>query len=163
MAKSGYINGSDLLIKVGSACVGHATSHTTTLSAETKERAVKPALSGNYAPSSLYKDKSVISKSASIKVDGIRNYSESEGGFKTLLNAFNAGTPVTVEAFERAESSSSSSAPTPYLTGSFVITSLEESAPAQDDATYSATLESTGAITITASALTGETLSSSGD
>lgn len=161
MSKSGYINGSDLLIKVGSKCVGHATGHTTTFTAETKERSVKPAESGNYAMTSRYKDKTIVAQSASIKVDGIRNYSEAEGGFKSLLAAYAAGTPVTVQAFERAEAPSTGSdpvTPTPYLTASFLITSLEESAPAQDDATYSATLESTGALTIAASALTGETL-----
>ena len=32
-----YINGSDLLLKVGEGAVGHCTTHTTTYNSETKE------------------------------------------------------------------------------------------------------------------------------
>ena len=40
------------------------------------------------------------------------------------------------------------SAEKPYLVGKCVITSLEESAPAQDDATYSVNLENDGEPTV---------------
>ena len=74
-----------------------------------------------------------------------------EGGFKTLLNAWKTGQPVEVVALERENAD-------PYLTGSFVIASLEQSAPAQDDVTYSGTLENNGEVTLDPSKITGESL-----
>ena len=44
------------------------------------------------------------------------------------------------------------------MTGSFVIASLEQSAPAQDDVTYSGTLENNGEVTLDPSKITGESL-----
>lgn len=43
----------------------------------------------------------------------------------------------------------------PYLTGKFVVASLESTDPAQDDSTYSISLENDGEITFDDSALTG--------
>ena len=40
--KTGYCNGSDMLLYVGGKAVGSCTTHTTTFNSETKERAVKP-------------------------------------------------------------------------------------------------------------------------
>ena len=45
MAKSGYCNGSDMLLYVNGKAVGSCTTHTTTFNSETKERAVKPVAS----------------------------------------------------------------------------------------------------------------------
>ena len=153
VAKSGYVNGADLLLSVGGQAIGHCTTHTTTYNSETKERAVKPASSVAYAGASLWKEKGIVGLSVSINFEGLRHYGETEGGFKALLNAWKTGVPVTVTAYERDSSAA------PYLSGSFVITSLEEGDPAQDDATYSGTLENSGAVTITPANLTGETIS----
>lgn len=43
--EKGYINGSDLLLKVAGKAVGHCSSHTLTFNSETKDRAVKPVAS----------------------------------------------------------------------------------------------------------------------
>lgn len=153
VAKSGYVNGADILLAVGGKAIGHCTTHTTTYNTETKERAIKPAASVAYAVASLWKEKGVTGLSVSINFEGLRHYGETEGGFKALLNAWKTGQPVQVTAFERDSDNA------PYLSGSFVITSLEASNPAQDDATYSGTLENNGAVTITPSALTGEAIS----
>ncbi len=40
--KTGYCNGSDMLLYVGDKAAGHCTTHTTTMTSETKERQVKP-------------------------------------------------------------------------------------------------------------------------
>ena len=141
------MNGADLLLSVGGKAIGPCTYNT-----ETKERAVKPASSVAYGGTSLWKEKGVVGLSVSINFEGLRHFGETEGGLKTLLNAWKSGAAVTVTAYERDSSAS------PYLSGSFVIASLEQTAPAQDDATYSGTLENNGAVTITPSALTGETL-----
>ncbi len=41
--KTGYVNGSDLLLFVGDKAIGQCTSHSATFDSETKERAGKPA------------------------------------------------------------------------------------------------------------------------
>lgn len=149
MAKNGYINGSDLLIKIAGKAVGHCTSHTLTFASETKDRAVKPVASATIS-TSLWKGKGVTGLSVSISAEGLRNYDETEGGFKTLVSAWVTGQPVEVIGFERESDA------TPYLSGNFVITNLEETSPAQDDATYSISLENDGVVTITNTAITGE-------
>jgi len=149
MAKTGYINGSDLLVKIAGKAVGHCTSHTLTFASETKDRAVKPVASATIS-TSLWKGKGVTGLSVSISAEGLRNYDETEGGFKSLVNAWTTGQPVEVIGFERESDA------TPYLSGNFVITNLEETSPAQDDATYSISLENDGIVTITNTAITGE-------
>ena len=149
--KTGYINGSDILIKIGGKAVGHCTTHSVSYSAETKERAVKPVASASLS-SSLWKGKGITALSVSISAEGLRNYDETEGGFKTLINAWKTAQSVQVIGFEREDDA------TPYLSGNFIIASMDETDPAQDDATYSISLENDGEITFTPSALTGETL-----
>ena len=128
--KSGYCNGSDLLLKIGDNAIGHCTSHTVTMSSETKDRAVKPLASAEIG-AGLWKDKGVSG-------EGLIFYADTESGYKTLVCLWKAGAAVTVECFERESDSS------PYLEGSFVITNLEMTAPAEDDATYSIQLENNG-------------------
>jgi predicted secreted protein len=150
--KTGYINGSDILIKIGGKAVGHCTTHSVSYSAETKERAVKPVASASLS-SSLWKGKGITALSVTISAEGLRNYDETEGGFKTLINAWKTAQSVQVVGFERESDQ------TPYLSGNFIIASMDETDPAQDDATYSISLENDGEITFTPSALTGEELS----
>lgn len=132
-----YINGSDLLLKVAGKAVGHCTSHKITLNSDTKERAVKPLASASKS-SGKFKEKTVNGMSISISFDGLRFYNETESGFDQISAAWGAGEPVEVEAFRREEDQ------TPYLKGKFVIDSLEESSPANDDATYSGSLSNSG-------------------
>lgn len=134
--KSGYVNGSDLLLYVNGKAVGSCTSHTATFNSETKDRAVKPVASKPIS-AGLWKKKGVIGLSYSISAEGLRFYDETECGFKELFKLWKAGKSVTVKAVEREGEN-------PYLEGACVIASLEESAPAQDDATYSVSLENDG-------------------
>ena len=151
MAKEGYVNGSDLLLEIDGKCIGHCTSHSVTFSSETKDRAVKP-LADNIITKALFKGKGVTGLSVSISGEGICNYNESELSFEDLLTAYNTAMPVEVRAYERKDSSSGQI--TPYLTGKFVITNLDASYPAEDDATYTISLENDGAVTITPGGLT---------
>lgn len=139
--KSGYCNGSDVLLYVGDKAIGSCTTHTTTFSSETKERAVKP-VSTKGLTSGLWKNKGVVGLSYSISAEGLVFYDETECGFKDLFAMWKAGKSVEVKCMEREESA------TPYLAGKCVITSLEETAPAQDDTTYSISLENDGEPTI---------------
>lgn len=136
-AQEGYINGSDLLLNVGGGAIGHCTTHTTTFNSDTKDRAVKPAASKGIQ-SGLWKAKGITSLSISISAEGLRFYNEPEHGFEECAALWGKGKSVMVQAFRRTEDTK------PYLQGKFVITSIEEQAPAQDDATYTINLENDG-------------------
>lgn len=135
--KTGYCNGSDMLLYIGGKAVGHCTTHTTTLNSETKDRAVKPVASAGIS-AGLWKGKGVTGLSVSISAEGLVFYDETESGYKELLALWKAGKSVQVKCMEREESEK------PYLSGNFVITSLERTDPAQDDATYRVNLENDG-------------------
>lgn len=137
MADTGYINGSDLLLMVGGKAVGHCTSHTLTFNSETKDRAVKPVASAAKS-SGLWKGKGVTGLSISISAEGLRFYDETENGHEQIAPLWGKGDSVEVKAFKRGGDT------TPYVAGKFVIASLEETSPAQDDATYSVSLENDG-------------------
>lgn len=135
--KTNYVDGSDLLLFVDGSAIGHCTTHTTTFNSETKDRAVKPVASASLT-SGLWKAKGVTGLSISISAEGLSFYDETESGFASLLSLWKTGESVTVKCLERESDSS------PYLVGSFVITSLEQTAPAQDDVTYTINLENDG-------------------
>lgn len=135
--KTGYCNGSDMLLYVSGKAVGHCTTHTTTMSSETKDRAVKPVASASIS-AGLWKGKGVTGLSISIKADGLVFYEESESGYKTLFSAWKAGKSIDVKCMERENSEK------PYLAGKFVISSLERTDPAQDDSSYSVSLDNDG-------------------
>ena len=137
MSNNNYVNGSDLLLKVGDKCVGHCTTHTLTFGSETKEHAVKPVASKKKS-AGLWKGQSVTSLSIEIKAEGLIFTDETENGFSQISPLWGAGDSIAVEAFEREGDS------TPYVKGYFVIDSLEQTAPAQDDATYSISLKNDG-------------------
>lgn len=141
MPKTNYYNGSDLLITIGGKAFGHCTSHTITYNSETKDRAVKP-LATKGISAGLWKEKGVTGLSISISAEGLRFYDETEGGYKQCRSLWKKGQSVEVEAYERNKTEGELTKP--YLVGKFVITSLEEQAPAQDDVTYSISLENDG-------------------
>lgn len=134
--KSGYVNGSDMLLYIDDKAIGHCTSHTTTFDTETKDRAVKPEASKGLT-SGLWKSTGITGLSITISFEGLAFYNETEFGFKELLKAWRTGKPVKVKCMERE-------ATTPYLSGQFVITQAEEEAPANDDTTYKGTLKNAG-------------------
>lgn len=133
---SGYVNGSDMLLYINEKAMGHCTTHTTTMSADTKEHTVKPEAS-KAKSSSVWKGKTVTAKSITISGEGEIYDGETEAGYKVLLAAYKAGESITVKCMERSSTK-------PYLSGKFVITSLERTDPAQDDSTYSVDLENDG-------------------
>lgn len=145
--KTGYCNGSDMLLYIGGKAVGHCTTHTTTINSETKERAVKPvAIKGISA--GRWKNKGVVGLSVSISAEGLVFYQESETGYKSCLSMISKGQSVEVKCMEREN------ADKPYLSGKFVIASLERVDAAQDDATYSISLENDGVVEFDETAIT---------
>lgn len=135
--KTGYCNGSDMLAYLDGKAAGHSTSHSTSMSSETKDRAVKPVASASIK-AGLWKGKSVTGLSISISAEGLVFYGETESGYKAFFAAWKAGKSIVVKCMERESSDK------PYLQGKFVIKSLERTDPANDDSTYSITLENDG-------------------
>ena len=144
--KTGYCNGSDMLLYIGGKAHGHSTSHTTTVTSETKERAVKPVASKGIS-AGLWKNKGVVGLSVSITAEGLVFYQETETGYKSCLSMISKGQSVEVKCMER-------DATEPYLSGKFVVASLERTDGAQEDATYSISLENDGEVTFDESAIT---------
>ena len=122
---------------VGDKAVGHCTTHTLTFNSETKDRSVKPVASAAKT-AGLWKEKGVSSMSISVSAEGLRFYNETENGYEEIAALWGKGESVQVKAFKRGGDSD------PYLQGKFVISSIEESSPAQDDATYTVNLENDG-------------------
>ena len=135
--KTGYCNGSDMLVYVGGKAVGPCIIQTTTMTSETKDRAVKPVATKSIS-AGLWKSKGVTGLSISISSEGLVFYGESETGYKALVAAWKAGKSVEVKCMERENSEK------PYIKGKFVITSLDRTDPANDDSTYSVSLENDG-------------------
>lgn len=145
--QSGYVNGSDLLVSVAGKAIGHCTTHTTSFNTETKDVAVKPAASVAASAAALFKSKRITGLSVQVKADGLGFYNEAEAGFKELIAKWKLGQSVQVKCFERENDEA------PYLSGNFIISSLENTAPAGEDATYSVTLDNDGEVTIDSSKL----------
>lgn len=145
--KTGYCNGSDMLLYVGGKPVGHCTTHTTTINSETKDRAVKPVASKGIT-AGLWKNKGVVGLSVSISAEGLVFYQETESGYKSCLSQIGKGQSVEVKCMERENTDK------PYLSGKFVIASLERTDAAQDDSTYSISLENDGEVSLDETAIT---------
>ena len=143
MAETGqYKNGSDLLVMMGTKAIGHCTTHTATFSTESKSVAVKPPMDEKRSATALFKSKRVTGLAVQVKAEGLCFYPESESGFKELLGKWKLGASVLLKLFERENDT------TPYASGNFIITSLENTAPAGEDATYSVTFENDGEVSV---------------
>lgn len=141
--KGEFIEGRDLMLYVDTASVegspkweatAAATSHTISYSGETKERVTKDTANGAFS------EKSVTKLSVSITCEALTVFGATIG-FEKLLELMKARKPVKLKyGFSTEESNDK------YEEGKFVITSLEQNSPADDDATYSATFENSGVV-----------------
>ena len=132
-----YCNGSNMLLYLGEDAFGHCTTHTATMNSETKERAVKPAAS-KAKTNGMWKEKGVTGLSIAISAEGLIYDGETEASYQKMLAAWKSGQPVKIKCMQRGESKK------PYLAGSFIISSLERTDPAQDDSTYTINLDNNG-------------------
>lgn len=131
-----YINGSDILLDLGGKCIGHCTTHTVTFSTDTKDRAVKPVASAAKS-AGLWKGKGITGLGIQLRAEGLRVYEETENGYEEISPMWGKGQSVECRCYKRGSSE-------PYIIGKFVITSLEETSPAQDDVTWTVQLENDG-------------------
>lgn len=132
-----YCNGSNMLLYLGDDAFGHCTTHTATMNSETKDRAVKPAAS-KAKTNGMWKEKGVTGLSIAISAEGLIYDGETEVSYQKMLAAWKSGQPVKIKCMQRGESKK------PYLAGSFIISSLERTDPAQDDSTYTINLDNNG-------------------
>lgn len=134
MATSGIVNGTDLRIYMGGVAIGHATACSLDLTRETRETLTKDAPGGGWATAEVGR------KSATLSTDGMFSYDTTNKKFSDLFTAFDNGTLLLLR-FTTDETSDT------YWEGSGYITSLNLSAPVEDNTTYSATFTVNGAIT----------------
>lgn len=132
-----YCNGSNMLLYLGEDAFGHCTTHTATMNSETKDRAVKPAAS-KAKTNGMWKEKGVTGLSIAISAEGLIYDGETEASYQKMLAAWKSGQPIKIKCMQRGESKK------PYLAGSFIISSLERTDPAQDDSTYTINLDNNG-------------------
>lgn len=132
-----YCNGSNMLLYLGDDAFGHCTTHTATMNSETKDRAVKP-LASKAKTNGMWKEKGVTGLSIAISAEGLIYDGETEASYGKMIAAWKSGQPVKIKCMQRGESKK------PYLAGSFIISSLERTDPAQDDSTYTINLDNNG-------------------
>ena len=140
-AKGDYIEGRDLMLFVdtsegsGQAVwtpTAAATSHTISYSGETKERVTKDTDNGAFS------QKTVTKLSVSITCEALTTF-DADMGYDKLLEIMKKREAVKLKYGFTQEATGEK-----YEEGLFVITSLEQTSPADDDATYTATFENTG-------------------
>lgn len=132
-----YCNGSNMLLYLGEDAFGHCTTHTATMNSETKDRAVKP-LASKAKTNGMWKEKGVTGLSIAISAEGLIYDGETEASYGKMMAAWKSGQPVKIKCMQRGDSEK------PYLAGSFIISSLERTDPAQDDSTYTINLDNNG-------------------
>lgn len=140
--QTGYVNGSNLLVAIGGKAFGHCTQHTSTFTTETTDVKVKPPKATAASAAGKFKSKRVTGLAVQVKCDGLQFHNESESGFKDLLGQWKRGASVTLILFEREHDE------TPYCSGNFIISSLEQTGSAGEDATYTATFDNDGDVDI---------------
>lgn len=132
-----YMNGSNVLFTVGGKGLGHSTTHSVTYNTETKERGVKPPVKEK-TKNALFSGKGVTKMSISVHGEGFRYKGEEELSLDDIRKLWGIGQSVELSCFERDGDA------TPYLKGKFVISKVEETSPAQDDATFTVDFENDG-------------------
>lgn len=133
MATAGIMNGTLLGVYVGSTLVAHATEGSISLSMDTRDVTTKD--------SSGMRELLEGTKSGSISVSAL--YAEDAAyGVEELMTAWANRTALTVKFSTEVSGDH-------YWSANAYLTSLEVSASTEDNASYSASFELTGAVTYT--------------
>ena len=134
MATSGVMNGTLMGIYIGSTLVAHATEGSISLSMDTRDISSKDSAGTRALLEGM--------KSGSISMSAL--YAEDAAyGADELYTAMAARTPLAVKFSTEVTADH-------FWSASAYLTSLEVSAGTEDNVTYSATFELTGAITYSA-------------
>lgn len=140
MAKS-ILDGTDLILSVGSKALGFSTGCKVSTTTETGERVTKEASSGKW------KEKYVKSFSESISADGcvLTDGDTDTPTYDQLKDMQLAGDPIDA-SYGLREGDTRTGKTTGGYKGKYIITSLELDGQAGDDAKYSVQLENCGKI-----------------
>lgn len=141
------LEGRDLMLYINTAESGSATptytpqaaatSHTITYTGEAKERITKDSAAGAYS------EKKVTKLGVSIKCEALVSFGDTAGYDKLLSIMKKCETVKLKYGFAQEQAGDK------YEEGLFVITSIEQTSAAAEDATYSATFENSGEVTTT--------------
>ena len=134
MATAGVMNGTLMGVYIGSTLIAHSTEGSISLSMDTRDISSKDSAGARALLEGM--------KSGSISVSAL--YSEDGAyGADELYTAMAARTPLAVKFSTEVSGDH-------FWSASSYLTSLEVSASTEDNMTFSATFELTGAITYTA-------------
>lgn len=152
----GYVHGSNMIVFVGGKALGHCSSCEIQDQSETKSRAIKvlpdyageseqdpdlqPAQGEDTTKDGLWEEKSVSKRSVTISADCFVCEDETGSTYDELVALMDAGAPVKVKYAHAGEENSK------YRVGKFIITSLQRNDPADDDSSYTISLENTGKV-----------------
>lgn len=159
MARTGIIEGKDIMVFIDPAGgtaykrTAAATSHKISHKAETKsnKRVTKDS------EASKWTHKQVVGFSTTISVNALRSATVEGGtGYAEMLQAYKTGNPVKLKYGFASEEAGDT-----YEEGLFIIASMDEDTPAEGDATWQASFESSGEVKTVASAGKGAAASGS--
>ena len=145
------LDGTDLILSVGTEALGFSTGCKISTSAETGERVTKEAASGKW------KEKYVKSFNEQITAEGCTLTNGTVPTYDKLKEYMLASKPID-GAYSVRDADKRTGKTTGGYKGKYLITSLELDGQAGDDAKYSVTLESCGEISKVGEGLTEPTL-----
>jgi hypothetical protein len=123
------INGTDLFVFMDDVVVGHATNHTLSMTMATRNTSNKD--------SGIFDTKDVGRFDVTASCEGLMVYGDN---FQALMSAMRLRVPVKLE-FGEKDGSGELDTSKFYAHGDFIITSFEQGAPDQDNATYNVSFE----------------------
>lgn len=140
MAKS-VLDGTDLILSMGTNALGFSTGCKVSTSAETGERVTKEASCGKWKESYIKSFSEQITADGVVLTDG----TDEVPSYDQLKDAMLKGEPVEA-AYNLREGDKRTGKATGGYKGKYLITSLDLDAQAGDDAKYSITLQNCGKV-----------------
>ena len=131
MATTGIINGTSILVYVGSTALMHSTSGTLTLNMDTRDATTKE--------SGGWKDILEAGRNWTMEAEGLYALDSSNKDWQDLFSSMNARTTVSLE-FKTSDAADT------YYSGTAYITSISQEAPTEDNVSYSVSFEGTGTL-----------------
>lgn len=135
------LDGSDLILSVGGNALAWASECKVSTKAETGERTTKETASGKWGEKYVKKFSESISANGTVLISH-----EGKGDtYDTLRAAMLKGEAID-GSYSTREGTTREGSTTKGYSGKYIITSLELEGKAGDDATYSVSLENSGAV-----------------
>lgn len=145
-----------MIVFVGDKALGHCSTCEIQDQAETKSRSIKtlpnyagtgetdpdllPSEGEDTSKDGLWDEKSVSKRNVTITAEGFVCKDETGSTYDELVAKMDAAEPVKVKYAHAGEQT------TKFRVGKFLITGLNRNDPADEDSTYSITLESSGRV-----------------